>query len=246
MKNIAGIIATTTAIAALFASSTVLATGSHTGGGGTVSPGAASVGNVSVGTAVAGTFSVGNNGTATSYAQNKESAKAMITATKSLDYCYGNTNAAIQGATKTESAGVAYNTSTGSGSGYAQSAGYADTATRGTIGVQGVTSGFNGGESGTHTNNLIKAGINQGSYVSGETVSGFDARVSYNKGYSTLGGNRAATIEMSGANSGYASGANASGALENMNAAGIANIGASGYFFGKTNLSGSTGNMTTP
>ena len=39
-------------------------------------------------------------------------------------------------------------------------------------------------------------------------------------------------------------GANGSGALENLNAAGIANIGSSGYFFGKTNLSGSTGQVS--
>jgi hypothetical protein len=241
MKNIAGLIAVHAAIAAMFASPAALATGPSAGSGGTVS----------AGTAVAGTFAVGNNGTSTSYAQNKESAKATITATKSFTPCYGNVSAAVQGATKTESAGVAYNTSTGSGSGHALSAGHADTATRGAIAIHGVTSGFNGGGSGTHTDNLIKAGANQGSYVAGETVSGFDAKVSYGKGYSnapapagSTGGSRSATVEVSGSNSGYASGANSSGALQNMNAAGIANIGSSGYFFGKTNLSGSTGDVT--
>ena len=133
------------------------------------------------------------------------------------------------------------------------SAGYADTATCGTVGIHGVTTGYNGGGSGKHTENLIKAGTNQGSYVAGETVSGFEAKVAYSKEYSsapaatgTIGGTRSAAVEVSGFNSGYASGANASGALENMNAAGIANIGSSGYFFGQTNLSGSTGHVTAP
>jgi hypothetical protein len=243
MKNIAGVVVINAAIAALLASSAALATGPYAGG----------VGTVLVGTAVAGTFAVGNSGTSTSYAQNMESAKASITAARSAALCYPSVNAAVQGATRTESIGVAYNTSTGSGSGNALSAGHADTATRGAIGIHGVTSGFNGGGSGTHTDNLIKAGTNQGSYVAGETVSGFEAQVTYNKGYSSApapagsyGGSRSATVEVSGANSGYASGANASGALENMNAAGLANIGSSGYFFGETNLSGSTGHVTAP
>jgi hypothetical protein len=243
MKNIAGLIAIKAAIAALLASSAALATGPSAGGAGTVS----------AGTAVAGTFAVGNNGTSTSYAQNKESARATITAKDSFTPGYGNVKAAVQGATRTDSAGVAYNMSTGSGSGYALSAGHADTATNGTIGIHGVSSGFNGGGSGTHSGNLIMAGPNQGSYVAGETVSGFDAQISYSKGHSSapapagsIGGSRSATVEVTGSNSGYASGANASGALDNMNAAGIANIGSSGYFFGKTSLSGSTGFVTAP
>jgi hypothetical protein len=252
MKNIAGLIAINTAIAALLTSSAALATGPHAGGAGSTGS-AGGVGTVSAGTAVAGSFAVRNNGTSTSYAQNTESAKATITATKSYTPANGSVTAGVQGATKTESAGVAYNMSTGSGSGHALSAGYADTATHGTIGIRGVTFGFNGGGSGTHTDNLIKAGTNQGSYVLGETVSGFDAQVDYSRAYSSApapagsyGGSRSGTVEVTGSSSGYASGANKSGALENMNAAGFTNIGSSGYFFGKTNLSGSTGYKAAP
>lgn len=243
MKNIAGLIAINAAIAALFTSSAALATSPHAGG----------IGVVSAGTSVAGTFAVGNNGTSTSYAHNMESAKASITASRSAALCYPSAKAAVQGATRTESSGVAYNTSTGSGSGYALSSGYADTATQGTVGIHGVTSGFNGGKSGTHTDNLIKAGTNQGSYIAGETVSGFDVQVDYSRGFGSTpapagsyGGGRSGTVEVTGSSSGYASGANESGALENMNAAGFANIGSSGYFFGKTNLSGSTGYKAAP
>ncbi len=243
MKHIAGLIAINAVIAALLSPSAATAT----------TPGAAGIGTASTGTAIAGTFNVGSNGTSTSYAQNKESAMATVTATKNFTTSTGpscapnvSASAAIQGTTKTESSGVAYNTSTGSGTGNALSSGHADTAVHGTIGIQGVTSGFNGGKSGTHTDNLIKAGPNEGSYVSGNTVSGFDAQVTYNKGYSSTGNSGTGTVELSGSNSGYASGANSSGALENMNAAGFANIGSSGYFFGKTNLSGSTGYVSAP
>jgi hypothetical protein len=243
MKNIAGFIAINAAIAALLTSSAALATAPHAGG----------VGTVSAGTAVAGSFGVGNNGTATSYAQNREVAKATISASRNAALCYPSVKAGIQGSTRTESAGVAYNTSTGSGSGSALSAGRADTATQGSVGIHGVTSGFNGGKSGTHTENLIKAGTNQGSYISGETVSGFNAQVEYNRTSGSAsapagsyGGGRSGAVKVAGSSDGYASGANASGALENMNAAGIANIGSSGYFFGKTNLSGSTGYKAAP
>lgn len=243
MKKIAGLIAINAAIAALLASSAALATTPYAGG----------VGAVSAGTSVAGTFAVGSNGTSTSYAHNMESAKASITANTNSAFCYPNVSAALKGTTRTESSGVAYNMSTGSGSGHALSSGYADTATHGTVGIHGVTSGFNGGKSGTHTDNLIKAGTNQGSYVAGEAVSGFEVQVDYSRGSSSTpapagsyGGSRSGTVEVTGSSSGYASGANESGALENMNAAGFANIGSSGYFFGKTNLSGSTGYKAAP
>jgi hypothetical protein len=239
------IVAVNAAAVALLASSAAFAT----------DPFAKGAGSVSAGTAVAGGFSVGSNGSSTSYATNSESAKATITAAKSYapNYCNTNVSAAITGGTKTESSGMAYNVSSGSGSGGALSAGHADTAVKGQIGIHGVTSGFNGGGSGTQTDNVIKAGTNQGSYVNGQTVSGFEADVHYarSSGYTTAPAGiqapaRTGSVEVSGSNTGYASGANASGALDNMNAAGVANIGASGYFFGKTNLSGSTGSVSAP
>lgn len=208
---------------------------------------------VSAGTAVAGSFALGANGSSTSYAHNSESARAGIHAATSHKPGYRSVDAAVQGTTRTESAGVAYNSSTGSGYGNALSAGHAHTATRGAIGIDGVTGGYNGGGSGTHAANLIKAGKNQGSYVDGQTVSGFEAEVHYARSggsshapYGHAGGGRNAAVEVSGSSTGYASGASASGALEHMNAAGFSNIGSSGYFFGRTGVSGSTGYVTAP
>jgi hypothetical protein len=53
-------------------------------------------------------------------------------------------------------------------------------------------------------------------------------------------------VSVSDEKTGYASGANASGALDGMNAAGIANIGSSGGFFAKANLGAGTGRITAP
>jgi hypothetical protein len=216
-------------------------------------------GNVSVGTSIKGNFSVGQNGTASSYAHNSQTASATVNATRAYTPSQNGINAIVSGETKTESMGKAYNTSTGSGTGSAMSSGYADTAVRGKLNIPGVTQGFNGGGSGTHTDSLIKAGTNQGSYVTGQTVSGFQAEVKYGKNYSTtpvatpapttttpapapvVGTTTTNSVKVAGSNEGYASGANTTAALNQMNAAGIANINSTGYFYGKTNLSGSTG-----
>jgi hypothetical protein len=230
-------------------------------------------GNVSVGTAINGKFAIGQNGTSSSYAHNSQAATATVNATRAYTPGISNINAAVSGETKSESLGKAYNISTGSGAGSALSSGFADTAVRGALSIPGVTQGFNGGGSGTHTDSLIKAGTNQGSYVTGQTVSGFEAEVKYGKTYSvtpiaapastpatttatapapaplpapTAGGTTTKSVNVAGSNAGYASGANTTAALEQMNAAGIANINSTGYFFGKTNLSGSTGYASAP
>lgn len=219
-------------------------------------------GNVSVGTSIKGNFSVGQNGTSPSYAHNSQTATATVNATRAYTPSQNSINAIVSGQTKTESLGKAYNTSTGSGAGSAMSSGYADTAVRGRLSIPGVTQGFNGGGSGTHTDSLIKAGTNQGSYVTGQTVSGFQAEVKYGRNYSVtpvatpvpapttppapapapvVGTTTTKSVNVAGSNEGYASGANTTAALNQMNAAGIANINSTGYFYGKTNLSGSTG-----
>lgn len=221
-------------------------------------PTAEGTGNVSAQTAVKGNFMLGSHGTSTSFAHNSETAKASITASKS--YAPNQSHAVVQGATKTDSAGTAYNASTGSGSGIAMSSGGASTSTKGTVGQPGVTRGFNGGGSGTQTSNMIKAATNQGSAISGQTLSGFEALIQSKSGTAgaphaartnaphtaPAAGQRSASIEVTGVSEGYASGANSTAALTNLNAAGIANIQSSGYFFGKTNLSGSTGQVVAP
>lgn len=224
---------------------------------------AIATGNVSVGTAINGKFAIGQNGTSSSYAHNSQSASAIVNATRAYTPSQNAITAAVSGETKSESLGKAYNTSTGSGTGSALSSGFADTAVRGKLNIPGVTQGFNGGGSGTHTDSLIKAGTNQGSYVSGQTVSGFEAEVKYGKTYSvapiaapapsatpapapSVGTTATKSVNVAGSNEGYASGANTTAALQQMNAAGIANINSTGYFFGKTKLSGSTGYASAP
>ncbi|WP_151637892.1 hypothetical protein [Noviherbaspirillum aerium] len=225
-----------------------------------VPPNATASGNVSAGTAINGKFSLGANGTSSSYAHNSQSASATVNATRAYTPSQNLTTATVSGETKTESLGKAYNVSTGSGTGSAMSSGFADTAVRGKLNIPGVTQGYNGGGSGTHTDSLIKAGTNQGSYVTGQTVSGFQAEVKYGKTYSvtpipaptapttppSVGTTTTKSVNVAGSNEGYASGANTTAALNQMNAAGIANINSTGYFFGKTNLSGSTGYASAP
>ena len=209
-------------------------------------PFAGGSGNVSIGNNIKGNFSVGSNGSATSYAHNSELASAKITATASHTPNFSSVNAGISGATTTESFGKAYNVSTGSGTGSASSAGSASADVNGKLGIHGVTTGFNGGGSGTTTSNAIHAGTNQGSYVAGQTVSGFDVEVNYSKQNSYVNGGYSKTVTVSDSKTGYASGNNSYGALEGMNAAGVANIGADGWFFAKTRLQGQTGTVSAP
>lgn len=206
-------------------------------------PSASGYGSINIHSGVNGNFSLGANGTATSYAQNSEAATAKVGATTSFTPNYSTVAAGVSGATTSDSAGQAYNISTGSGMGTAASFGSSATLVGGTTSIQGVTGGFNGGGSGTQTSNVIQAGTNQGSYVMGQTLSGFDAGVNYARTATTtfpvagVGGSRSSTVSLSAFNSGYASGANSMGALTGMNAAGIANIGSSGQFFGNGNMS---------
>jgi hypothetical protein len=219
---------------------------------GTGVPGAISYGSINIQSGVNGNFSLGSNGTAMSYAHNSEAATAKVGATASFTPSSSTAAAGVSGETTSNSAGQAYNTSTGSGAGMAASYGSAATLVGGMTSIHGVTTGFNGGGSGTQTSNVIHAGTNQGSYVVGQTVSGFDAGVSYARPATItspvagIGSNRSATVSISAYNTGYASGANAMGALEGMNAAGLANIASSGQFFGRGALSATTGVVTAP
>jgi hypothetical protein len=215
-------------------------------------PASRGLGAATIASAVSGKFSTGSNGTSASYAQNSESATASVTASRSHAPDYRAVNAGISGATRTDSHGIAFNVSTGAGTGSATSSGFADTSVKGATAIAGVTGAANGG-AGTRTTNLIQAGSNQGSYVEGSTLSGFDAQLNYSRSVTVTpphngmaGGTRSATTSLHSQTTGYASGANATGALESLNAAGIANIGASGYFFGKTHLSAQSGAVTAP
>lgn len=244
MKMTAGFTATLrAAMAALLVPSAAFATDPHAFGAGAVS----------IGTAVSGTMALGANGSSSSYSHNAEAARATISTTRSYTPNHASVTAGAAGATLTKSEGVAFNKSTGAATGGAASAGFAETGTRGVVGIDGVTSGFNGGGSRTVSDNVIKAGRNQGSYVEGTTASGFEAAVGFGRNVSTApapagstGGTRTRSVEVWGSSSGYTNGATASGALQHMNAAGIANIGASGHYFGRTNAAGTTGFVPAP
>lgn len=215
-------------------------------------PTAGAAGNVSIVNTNAGSMSVGSNGRSTSYAANSESSHASVTSTASYRPGYSAVNAGVSGSTKTTSAGMAYNVSSGSGTGGAVSQGSTGAGVGGAVGINSVTNGFNGGGSGTTSSNNIAAGANQGSYVSGQTLSGFTTQIHYDKAASSapvagyIGGTKNANVSISTLTNGYVSGANTSGALNGMNAAGIANIGAAGQFFTHTDLTGNIGTGVTP
>jgi len=206
-------------------------------------PSASGHGSVSLNNAVNGSFSVGSNGSSTSYATARQSAGANLSATATNTPGYGNVKAGIAGTATTESYGKAYNVSTGSGRGLAMSAGSADAAVQGRMGIHGVTQGFNGGSASTEGGHIIRAGTNQGSYAVGNTAAGFDAQVEYQRNASRTpapagwtGGTRNAGVNVVGTSTGYGTGTNQSGALQGMNAAGLANIWGTGRFNAGTNL----------
>ena len=211
-------------------------------------PSAAVGASVSIQNTVAGKFCVGSNGTSLSSARNSEAASASVSANANNTPNYGAVNAAVSAATTTDSSGNAFNVSTGNGSGSVTSIGTASTAAQGAVAIHGVTTGFNGGFTDTHTSNAISAGTNQGSYVAGETKAGFDVGVNYTQTAATTaapagtsGTGSSASVSIADQKMGYASGANVSGALDGMNAAGYANIGASGQFFVRAGLAAAVG-----
>ena len=209
----------------------------------------ASIGaNVTIQNTVNGKFAVGNNGTALSSAHNSEAASASVAASANATPHFGVVNTAISAATTTDSAGNAYNISTGTGSGSASSIGGAATAVQGAVAIHGVTTGFNGGIAGTTSGNAIFANTNQGSYVAGQTKAGIDVQLHYAQSAAstyapsgTSGIERTANVSIADQKTGYASGATVSGALDGMNAAGLANIGASGAFFARAGMAASVG-----
>lgn len=215
-------------------------------------PSSAGHGTVVISSKVGGNFAVGLSGTSTSFAQNTEAARAKVTGSAGYTPGYNEVNVAVGGTTLTESAGKAYNISTGSGTGGAMSKGMTDASVNGQANIHAVSTGFNGGGSGTHSTNVIVAGANQGSYVAGQATSGFDTQLNYAQTYSSspvtgfIGHARESGVSISGLTSGYASGANTSGALQGMNAAGLANIGAAGDFFSKLKMIGHTGVSIAP
>ena len=211
-------------------------------------PSAAVGATVSIQNTVAGKFSVGNNGTALSSARNSEAASASVTASANNTPNFSAVNAAVSAATTTDSSGNAFNISTGTGSGSASSTGAASAAAQGAVAIHAVTTSFNGGFANTQTSNAIFAGTNQGSYVAGQTKAGFDVGLHYTQTAattaapaSTSGIGRSASVSIADQKSGYASGASVSGALDGMNAAGLANIGASGQFFVRAAMAATVG-----
>ncbi|MDB5761759.1 MAG: hypothetical protein JWQ21_754 [Herminiimonas sp.] len=216
-------------------------------------PSASGGGAILARSTVSGNFAAGANGMSASYAKNSEAATAKLTATANYTPHYRTVNAGIAGATTTDSSGTAYNVSTGSGTGSAMSAGSANTRVQGVAAIRGVSKGFNGGYSSTQTDNAIEAGANQGSYVAGQTRSGFDTQLHYAKSSmaapgpaGSAGGTRSSTAGISAQATGYANGTNVTKTLDGMNAAGIAGIGASGKFFAKADLSASAGPIAAP
>ena len=216
-------------------------------------PSASGSGGVSIANTISGNFAVGQNGSATSYAENKQAGTASVKALANFTGNYGAVNAGITGTTTSDSAGMAYNTSTGTGNGTASSVGSVNTGVHGAVAIHGVTTGFNGGNSSTQSHDQVDAGTNQGSYVIGQTKSGFDTQIQYARTSSsaaapvgTHGGSQSASVSIADQKTGYASGATTTGALAGMNAAGLANIGASGVFFAKAGLSTSTGTVSAP
>ena len=225
-------------------------------------PGAYGNGGVVIANTISGNFAVGQNGTSTSFAQNAEAGTAKVTAMVSHTNGYGAVNAGIKGDTTTNSSGHAYNISSGTGNGTASSIGSVNAGVSGVVAIQGVTNGFNGGHASTQSNNQVDAATNQGSYVVGQTGSGFDTQIRYSRInesvaalVGTTGGTRSTTVIIADQKSGYAGGASrtgvvqiadSTGMLQNMNAAGLANIGASGTFFAKAGLSANTYHVSAP
>lgn len=221
-------------------------------------PSASGSGGVSIANTISGNFAVGQTGSSTSYAANNEAGTAKVTALANYTKNYGAVNAGIAGDTTSTSSGAAYNVSSGNGNGTASSIGSVNTGVHGVVAIHGVTTGFNGGNSNTQSNNQVDAGTNQGSYVDGSTKSGFNTQIQYSHSSSSaaapagsFGGVHSASVSVADQKTGYASGASVTGVLKDaagkdMNAAGLANIGAAGQFFAKAGLSGSTGTVTAP
>lgn len=216
-------------------------------------PSASGSGSVSIANTVSGNFAVGQNGSATSFAQNNEAATAKVTAMANSTPYHTAVNAGVIGKTTSESYGQAFNVSTGTGNGTASSVGSVNTGVQGAVAIHGVTTGFNGGNAITRSNNQVDAGTNQGSFVGGNTQSGFDTQIQYVRSATytaspagTTGGTRTSGVGIADQKSGYAGGSTSMGALDGMNAAGYANIGASGQFFAKAGLAASTGTVSAP
>lgn len=200
-------------------------------------PSASGSGGAAAQVSSGGSMSIGSNGSALSYAASSQSAHASTTTATSHTPNYSNVRASVAGETATHSSGMAYNTSTGSGTGWANSAGAVSAAARGTVGIHGVNTGHSGGSTRTQSTFVIQAGRDQGSSVQGRTASGFETVV----GYERNGG-----VTVNAATTGYVTGTNVSSALAGMNAAGLASIQASGYFRGVGQSGGSTGAVPRP
>jgi len=200
-------------------------------------PTAAGGGSAAAQVASGGSMSIGSNGSALSYASSSQSAHAATTAATAHTPNYSNVRASIAGETGTQSAGVAYNTSTGAGTGWAQAAGQVSAGAGGTVGIHGVSLGDSGGDTRTQSNLVINAARDQGSSVQGCTASGFETGLRFD---------RSQGVTVNATTTGYVTGTNATNTLAGLNAAGLASIQASGYFSGVGQVGGSTGTLPRP
>lgn len=232
-----------TTLAAVAAAAVCIHTNAHA-----TDPGARGSARADAGSAVGGQFTIGRAGASYSYAQSSQTASAGLTASARHTPGHGSVSAGIAGDTRTTHSGVAYNTSSGSGRGSASSSGRTAAAVAGRAAIDGVSQGRPGGSAGTATQHRIVAGRNQGSWVAGEAVSGFDVRLDYARSGARmpapagqLGGSRSTGVTVGSTATGYAGGRNGYGALAGMNAAGLADIRSSGSFRARGGLGAETG-----
>jgi len=210
-------------------------------------PCAGGIAGALVNASTGGSMSIGSNGSALSYATSSQSAATKITAGTTHLPGFSKVNASIGAETATQSAGTAYNSSIGSGSGWATSAGTVNAAAQGKLGIRGMSAADSGGSTGTQSSFAIHAARDQGSAVQGNTASGFETSLNFRRtGQTQAAGTPGSGVALNVSTTGYVTGTNASNALAGMNAAAVADIKASGYFKGFGQVGAATGTVTGP
>jgi hypothetical protein len=202
-------------------------------------PGAAGNAAAFVNASSTGSMTVGSNGSALSYAASSQSAGARLVSSATDAHRYSGMNASLAGETATQSAGTAFNASSGSGSGWARSSGAVGAAVQGRLGVRDASNADGGGNAETRSTFLLVAERGQGGHVQGSTSSGFESSLSFQRTGGVLpcperqtDGTRSSGVSMRASTTGYVTGTNVSQTLAGMNAPGVASISASGYFNG--------------
>jgi hypothetical protein len=192
-----------------------------------------------------GAMSIGSNGSALSFASSSQGASSRLQVESARNPGYAGVRSSISGETATRSTGVAYSLGSGSGAGWATSAGTVGASAQGSLGPSGANAG---GSVATGSSFMIHATRGQGSAVQGSTAAGFETSLDSRRfGVPCVRPAPVATVPVrSGgtavelSTAGHVSGANASATLAGMNAAGVAQIVAHGEFtgFGQVNATG--------